>query len=339
MRVFIADRSLAQYGIFHVFELEVDPRLQISDIIRKVEEKGVRGELVYSGKHLSYLSDRLPGDLNIQREATIHVIANAQGSNRSDPYENDDFRDEPNYDLNYHLRKYHQRGGLSSPEKRVAEEYEFDYEPHIADPVKHFNRLAALENYVFANSELHFSQGIYEPENDSFNFFGHVDVPFRVLPQTNLACDIWNKIKYPASAPGGSSPLPQVQDNGHAGLEQMFLSFMKSYLILLRLIKTLDNLVTQGFASSYFTFLMERPGGEIAQLVTVELVSLNKLRYAIEEVVTVLSDKQSATMQKTVLEERIRESLLPVLTPFLSSLTGDSWRMSGNSKAFMLSRL
>lgn len=334
MRVIIADRSLARCGISHVFELEVDENLPVSNIIEKVEEKGVKGELVYTGKRLSSLADRLPADLNIWNDATIHVIPRTQGSSRSRRDQRDDLRESYRFDLNHHLNKHNSSANLS-PLKEAAAEYGFDYDPHLIEPAKHLEWLAALEDYVFTNSELQLSSGVYEPENDSFDFFGHVNVPIQMLPQSNLACDRWDQLKVSASTTSGRSALLPVSLDEPVSQERIFLSFMKSYLILTRLIETFDNLVAQGFASSYFTFLLERPGADVAELVTVEREFLSTLQRSIEAIVKLLSDKLASTTQKEELDERIRGFLQPALVVFFSSLIGKPLPAFGDSGAFM----
>ncbi|CAH0025163.1 unnamed protein product [Clonostachys rhizophaga] len=296
MRVFISDMSLAKHGIFHNFEMEVDIGQPLSQIIRKVADKGFKGDLVYGGKRLTWIRDRLPADLGLYKDSTIHIIPSK---------ENIDLVTEQNSfaEFRHHSKKL-------KCLKEAADKHDFDYNPHILEPEEYYNWLTSLEDYVFANSELRMSDGSYYAKENNFDFFGHVDVPGHMLPQSQLALNLWAQ----------SQTSPSAIAEHQVTVKTLFLSYMKSYLILTRLNKSMHTLVANGFASSYFSFLLEIPGEAIAQIVPVERAFLSKLQEKIEKVVKLLSDEH-ASIKTDLRDEKIRDCLQPVINDFFGSLT------------------
>lgn len=267
---------------------------------------------MYAGKHLYPLRGSLPSEIDIHDGSTLHLMPIEQGKispwYRPSTFELDSFIEQS-------------RGRLCVI-KKLAAEYGFDDETHIVEPEAHSGWLAGLEKYVLRNSEFKMVSGQYDATNENFGFYGSVNIPDYMVPFVRLVTSV------------SKSVAPEAMMTSESQLK----SLLKSYLILTRILQTLNNLVDQGFASSYYSFLLERPSHNVAELIAIERSFLLALKQKLEASIQMLADDQNFWEWSSEIRESLSDCLLPVLMSFLGSLCNEASQIQPTSDDY-LSRL
>jgi hypothetical protein len=125
MKIYISDRSLAEYGIHHTFELDVEQAEPIAKIFEAVVARGITGSLIFVGKRLDHYQDRWPQDFNIQEESTLHIVP-TQDNNSTQDYDYNKFDNTESYSLRFHLDIHGDSGSRIRAIRRLAAKYGFD---------------------------------------------------------------------------------------------------------------------------------------------------------------------------------------------------------------------
>lgn len=136
----------------------------------------------------------------------------------------------------------------------------FDDDDYLINPESHYEKLGKLEKMVVESSEFYQSNGAYEPS------ICHIKREDDLFTSVHCKLEVWKCLDKILPLSRTTSMLQSTTDNPIC----VGLSLGKSYLILCHILDILENLRQKGFCGNFFTILIQREPGNIAEMVQIE---------------------------------------------------------------------
>jgi hypothetical protein len=158
--------------------------------------------------------------------------------------------------------------------KALAAKGNFDADTHIMDPHAHYEAVDSLQQTTVQSSEFYRRSGVYRlgytsEESNLQHLLSIPDAPHWVI---NLVLD--------------------VQD-GSSVVKEIVYSLCETYLMIHSVINNFDQLASRQFCTSFFSILMERCDGAVAEIVQIHKNLLVELRDALEVGMTISRDSMA----------------------------------------------
>jgi len=177
--------------------------------------------------------------------------------------------------------------------KALANHCGFDADTHIVDPQAHYGALDSLEHDIVTSSELYRHSGVY-----SLGSLGNrVGIPDLTRIST---------------APGWIRNLVlDLQNDGNSGANRTVASLCEIYIVVLSVLEKFDLLASRQFSTSFFSILLERANGTVAEIVKFPRVLLVKLKHALEMAITVCHQEHPGDPESA--HDELAARLIPTL--------------------------
>lgn len=273
-------------GRQYVFEVTTGD--MVAHIALKVEKKdGIPPEqqrFIYAGEVLE--SSRTLGSYNIQHGSTLHFIALGARASGNVPRES--------------LFQTGQEAYTTTTEwKALADRGDFDEDTHIVDPQAHYAALDWVERMVVTSSELYRRSGVYR------------------LGNSGNATDPWDWTQMPQAPEWIHRAVLDIRKDDDSGASVTVASLCETYLIIVGVLDSFDLLKLRRFCTSFFSILVERSDGIVAEIVKIDKAVLVELKEALEAAITITckeaTDPESA-------QEALRDCLGPAVQGFIDLL-------------------
>ncbi len=182
--------------------------------------------------------------------------------------------------------------------KALAEKGNFDADTHIVDPHAHYEALDSLQQMTVESSEFYRQCGGYR--------LGHA----------GEAPNIQHLVLTPA-APQWISNVVLDLEEGNSEAKEFVFSLCETYLVINLVIQSFENLESSQFCTSFFSILVERCDGAVAEIVKIHKGLLFKLRDALEVAITIA---RNVGVDLESDEETIMDCIGPASQEFLDVL-------------------
>lgn len=246
------------------YTFEVESSDTIECIAAKVqEEPNIPPDqqlFLFAGKQLE--SHRTLGSYGIVKESTIHLIQRSR--NDWAP---------PSYVQRESLFPTGQEAYRRTREwKALADDGGFDADAHIVDPQAHYTALDSVAHTVVISSELYRHSGVYR------------------LGDPGKAAELQHLTRI-STAPGWVNGLVlNLQKDGDLGASGAVASLCETYFIVLSALENFDLLKSRQFCTSFFSILVERSDGTVAEIVKIQRDILFKLKGSLEAAIIVAQE-------------------------------------------------
>jgi hypothetical protein len=272
-------------------QLEVQPSDTVESVARKIQnEEGIpvpQQRLIYTGKLLEL--GRSLESYNIQRESTLHLMLRLRSNSYSKEI------DVPTGTAFPTEQNAFQR---IDQWKVLAEEGNFDADTHIVDPDAHYEALDSLQQRTLKSSEFYRQSGGYR------------------LSYAGEAPNLQHLVLTP-TAPQWISNLLLDLEGGNSAANKIVFSLCETYLVITSVIKSFEILESRQFCTSFFSILVERCDGAVAEIVKVHKELLLKLRDSLEIAITFA---RNDGVDLNIDEATIMDCLEPASQEFLDVL-------------------
>lgn len=183
--------------------------------------------------------------------------------------------------------------------KVLAEEGDFDADTHIVDPHAHYEALDSLQQTTVKSSEFYRQSGGYR--------LGHAGGEEPTLQHSALTI----------TAPPWISNLVFDLQKGSSAAKEIVFNLCETYLVIHSVIKSFEILESRQFCTSFFSILVERCDGAVAEIVKIHKGLLFKLRDSLEVAITIA---RNVGVDLESDEETIMDCIGPASQEFLDAL-------------------
>jgi hypothetical protein len=182
--------------------------------------------------------------------------------------------------------------------KALADKGGFDADTHIVDPHAHYEELNSLQQTTIKSSELYRRSGVYR------------------LGYNREAPDPQRLVLGPTAPQAISNLVPYLQD-GNSTAGGIVSSLYETYIMVHSVINSFDILKSRQFCTSFFSILVERCDGAVAEIVKIHEELLVKLRDSLEIAMAIVPDD---TVDLENSYETIMDCIGPAAQEFLDIL-------------------
>lgn len=275
----------------HTLQFEVEPTDTIERLAEKIQqENGIPVSiqcLFWAGKQLEL--HRSLASYDIQRKSVLHLVWRSW----DDPYTR--MSDVPIGGALPTEQEALQRIGQW---RALADKGNFDADTHIVDPHAHYEALDSLQQMIVKSSEFYRQSGVYR------------------LSCTGEAPDLQHLVSTP-TAPQWISNLVLDLQGGNLAANEVVFSLCEVYLMVHSVINSFDILESRQFCTSFFSILVERCDGAVAEIVKIYKNLLVKLRDSLK-VAIVITHNNGVDLESD--HEMIMNSIWPAAQEFLDIL-------------------
>ena len=153
-----------------------------------------------------------------------------------------------------------------------AQEDVLDLNLRVMDPHRYFENLKNLRQRVIDSSEFFRSRGQYKPSRA-------ISADYLTVKPSSVSAEVWERCGALAS-----------HDNPRAGISKSEKSqedlalFVKTYLILSRIVDSLDLLARAKFCGDYYSLLLEHPKYDLAEIIRLPRKMISDFKESLEPV-------------------------------------------------------
>lgn len=254
-----------------VYTLDVDPDNTIDDVAQMIQEKaGIPPEgyrLIFAGKEL-WNNHRTLRSFNIQNDSSLHLVMRLGYKHTSSTGQNTPpesvFPDDQ------------QALSRMKDWKALAEKGNFDADIHTVDPQAHYAVLDYLEKKVVTSTELYHHSGSYRLDD------GRQPPDLRHLTSESKAPDWMNNL------------ILDLHEGMDLGTSATITSLCETYFIILSVLENLNRMKSMQFSTTFFSMLMERSNGTVAEIVKIPEKALIEFKDALEVAIAVAREEQES---------------------------------------------
>jgi hypothetical protein len=254
--------------IGRTYTFEVEPSDTIENVAEKVrDEDGIpisQQRYIWSGKELE--PDRSLAYYNVQRESTLHLILRLRSDSHT--LESNVPSVESNVPSGSAFPTAQEAFQRMDQWKALADRGGFDADTHIVDPHAHYETLNSLQQTTVESSEFYRQSGGYH------------------LGCAGEALNLQDLVSRPPAQQWVMNLILDLQE-GKSTANRTFSSLCETYLMVDSVINNFDILESRQFCTSFFSILVERCDGAVAEVVKIHKELLAELRDSLEISMTI----------------------------------------------------